>query len=52
VVTEGLALGQTLQSQRGHRHAAGDWHGLPEQQVCIEVDAVGVRADFLACLRH
>jgi inosine-uridine nucleoside N-ribohydrolase len=49
VVTDGLALGQTVQSQRGHRHAAPDWQGLPEQQVCIAVDAEGVRADFRAC---
>jgi inosine-uridine nucleoside N-ribohydrolase len=49
VVTDGLALGQTLQSQRGHHHAARDWDGLPEQQVCIEVDADAVRADFRAC---
>jgi len=52
VVTEGLALGQTIQSQRGHQHAASDWHGLPEQQVCVDVDADAVRADFRACLRR
>lgn len=52
VVTDGLALGQTIQSQRGHQHAASDWQGLPEQQVCIAVDAEGVRADFRACLRR
>ena len=52
VVTDGLALGQTIQSQRGHQHAASDWQGLPEQQVCIDVDADGVRADFRACLRR
>ncbi len=50
VVTEGLALGQTIQSQRGHRHAAAGWHGLPEQQACIEVQADAVLADFRACL--
>lgn len=49
VVTEGLALGQTIQSRRGHRHAAPDWDGLPEQQACVAVDADGVRADFRAC---
>ena len=52
VVTDGLALGHTIQSQRGHRHAATDWHGLPEQQVCIAVDADGVLADVGACLRR
>jgi purine nucleosidase len=49
VVTEGLALGQTIQSRRGHRHAARDWDGLPEQQACVSVDAEGVLADFRAC---
>ncbi len=49
VVTEGLALGQTIQSRRGHRQAARDWDGLPEQQVCVAVDADAVRADFRAC---
>lgn len=50
VVTEGLALGQTIQSQRGHVHASRDWDGLPEQQVCVAVDAEAVLADFRACL--
>jgi purine nucleosidase len=49
VVTEGLAMGQTIQSRRGHQHAATDWDGLPEQQACVAVDAVGVLADFRAC---
>jgi inosine-uridine nucleoside N-ribohydrolase len=49
VVTDGLALGQTIQSRRGHRHAAPDWNGLPEQQVCVAVDATGVLADFRGC---
>ena len=26
-----------------------DWNGLPEQQVCVAVDAAGVLADFRAC---
>jgi inosine-uridine nucleoside N-ribohydrolase len=50
VVTDGLALGQTLQSQRGHHPAAQDWNGLPEQQACIAVDADGVLADFRGCV--
>jgi purine nucleosidase len=49
VVTDGLAVGQTIQSRRDHRHAARDWEGLPEQQACVVVDADGVRADFRAC---
>jgi inosine-uridine nucleoside N-ribohydrolase len=49
VVTEGLALGQTIQSRRGLVHSATDWDGLPEQRACVAVDALGVLADFRAC---
>jgi purine nucleosidase len=49
VVTDGPALGQTLQSRPGHRPAAGDAAGLPQQQACVAVDAAGVLADFRAC---
>jgi inosine-uridine nucleoside N-ribohydrolase len=49
VVTEGLAMGQTIQSRRGLQHAARDGDGLPEQQVCVAVDVGGVLADFRAC---
>jgi inosine-uridine nucleoside N-ribohydrolase len=49
VVTEGLALGQTIQSRRGMQFSAGDWDGVPEQQACVAVDATGVLADFRAC---
>jgi purine nucleosidase len=49
VVTEGLALGQTIQSRRGLLHSARDWDGLPEQRACVAVDAPGVLADFRAC---
>ena len=49
VVTEGPAMGQTIQSRRSLRRAARDWDGLPEQRVCVAVDAAGVLADFRAC---
>lgn len=49
VVTEGIAMGQTIQSRRGLQHAARDWDGLPEQHACVAVDAAGVLADFRAC---
>ncbi len=50
VVTEGVAMGQTLQSPRGLQFPAGDRVGAPEQQACVAVDAAGVLADFRACL--
>lgn len=49
VVTEGLAMGQTIQAQPGRRYGVTDWDGLPEQAVCVGVDADGVRTDFRAC---
>jgi purine nucleosidase len=49
VVTEGLAMGQTIQSPRGMLYSARDWDGLPEQRACVAVDAAGVLADFRAC---
>jgi purine nucleosidase len=49
VVTNGPAMGQTIQSRRGHRCAAHDGDGLREQQACVAVDAAGVLADFRAC---
>jgi inosine-uridine nucleoside N-ribohydrolase len=43
VVEQGLALGQTIQSPAGRRWSQGQaWQGLPDQQVCTEVDAAGV----------
>jgi inosine-uridine nucleoside N-ribohydrolase len=49
VVTEGMAMGQTLQSPRGPPSPAGERHGAPEQKACVAVDAAGVLADFRAC---
>jgi inosine-uridine nucleoside N-ribohydrolase len=49
VVTEGEAMGQTLQSRRGQQFSAVDRDTAPEQQACVAVDATGVLADFRAC---
>ncbi|MGL6108603.1 MAG: nucleoside hydrolase [Rubrivivax sp.] len=49
VVTEGMAVGQTIQARRGMQFAARDWDGMPEQSACVAVDAPGVLADFRAC---
>jgi inosine-uridine nucleoside N-ribohydrolase len=49
VVTEGSAMGQTIQSPQGAPHAAGDRDGRPEPQACVAVDSAGVLADFRAC---
>ncbi len=49
VVTEGPATGQTIQSRHGPQPVVCDGDGLPEQRVCVAVDAAGVLADFRAC---
>jgi purine nucleosidase len=49
VVTDGMAVGQTIQSRAGLQFSANDWDGLPEQRACVAVDAAGVLADFRAC---
>jgi inosine-uridine nucleoside N-ribohydrolase len=50
VVEEGVAVGQTIQSA-GRRYSQGAaWHGLPEQRVCVEVDAAGVLELLLGTL--
>jgi len=44
VVTDGLALGQTIQRHQKRRFAANAWDGHPAQAVCVGVDS----ARFLA----
>ena len=48
VVTDGLALGQTIQSPLGLKFPATDWDGHPAQSVCIGVDAARLLAEFRA----
>jgi inosine-uridine nucleoside N-ribohydrolase len=38
VVTEGIAIGQTIQQPAGSRFPAGDWDHVPPQQACHGVD--------------
>lgn len=39
VVTEGIAIGQTVLRPEGTLFPAGAWDGLPSQRACIEVDS-------------
>ncbi len=48
VVTEGLALGQTIQAPEGLKFGATDWDGHPSQTACIGVDAPRLLAEFRA----
>lgn len=51
VVTEGLALGQTIQSVGGRTWSQGQaWDGMPSQQVCTGVRAPAVLDLFLRTL--
>lgn len=51
VATDGLALGQTIQSHGG-RHWSGsrEWDGLPAQQVCVGVDAAAALGEVMGVL--
>lgn len=46
VVTEGLAVGQTIQNTRPAASLSAPWDRSPVQQVCVGVDAAGVLALF------
>jgi inosine-uridine nucleoside N-ribohydrolase len=43
VVTEGLALGQTIQKPDAIRFPPNGWDGRPSQRICVGVDAVRLR---------
>lgn len=49
VVTDGIAIGQTIQSPQGQQFGATDWLGHPVQAVCVDVDAPRLLAEFRAC---
>jgi inosine-uridine nucleoside N-ribohydrolase len=53
VVGEGIAAGQTIQSPPGRRWSQGAaWQGVPEQRVCVGVQADAVLEMFLGTLRR
>lgn len=47
-MTEGLAVGQTIQSPTGMTFGATDWDGHPAQAACVDVDAPRLLAEFRA----
>jgi len=49
VVTDGIAVGQTIQVRPGQKFPATDWDGIPAQSVCVAVDAPRLLAEFRAC---
>ncbi|MBM0105012.1 nucleoside hydrolase [Steroidobacter sp. S1-65] len=55
VVTEGIAIGQTIQPAPGHSFPAGAWDHVPAQRACKDVDAprlLGLYADTLISHAH
>ena len=49
VATEGIASGQTIQLRPGQKVPATDWDGIPEQSVCVAVDAPRLLSEFRDC---
>ncbi|MFK7830349.1 MAG: nucleoside hydrolase [Congregibacter sp.] len=50
VVTEGLAMGQTILGEHPDRYATNAWQQKPLIQVCTEVDAAAVKRLYLETL--
>lgn len=51
VVRDGIAMGQTILGPHPERYASDAWLARPSCEVCVEVDAEGVRALYLATLQ-
>jgi purine nucleosidase len=51
VVTEGIAMGQTIQRPQDQRFPPNAWDHLPTQEVCVGVDPDAVVARYTECLR-
>jgi inosine-uridine nucleoside N-ribohydrolase len=51
VVRDGIAMGQTILGLHPDRYASDAWLDRPSCEVCVEVDAEGVKALYLATLR-
>lgn len=52
VVTEGIALGQTIHADPEPYYDIKAWHDRPTVQICTGVDAAGVRACCESTLAH
>jgi purine nucleosidase len=44
VVTDGLAIGQTIQKPDGHGFRPGRWDGRPSHSICTDVDSERLRS--------
>ncbi len=52
VISEGLAMGQTILGEHPERYAIDAWRDRPSCRVCVGVDAKGVRALYQRCLSN
>jgi inosine-uridine nucleoside N-ribohydrolase len=50
VVTEGIATGQSILGERPDAYAIDAWRDRPHCEVCVDVDADGVRQRYLQAL--
>ena len=50
VVTDGIAIGQTIQRQEQHSFPAGAWDEVPSQRACIDVDVPRLLSTYLGAL--
>lgn len=50
VVTEGIAVGQTIQKPDARQFPPGPWDGRPSHAVCTSVDSDGLRALFFRAI--
>ena len=50
VVTEGIAIGQTIQRPPGLAFPPGAWDGVPPHEACRDVDPAGVIAAYTGAL--
>ena len=51
VVSEGIAMGQTILGRTPDRYASEDWLDRPSVRVCTSVDGEGVKKLYLDTLR-
>ncbi|PKR90719.1 nucleoside hydrolase [Pleomorphomonas diazotrophica] len=51
VVTEGIAIGQTIQKPDGHSFGPNAWDGHPSKLVAAEADCAGVVESYKAAIR-
>lgn len=50
VATEGVAIGQTIQTDRATPYPPGAWDAAPDQDIAVSVDAMGVKRLILGVL--